>query len=71
MSKLKNYMMNIDQTIEELYGFPEILNSSLDIQDIKKWVFDKLDIISNFDKCIAESHIEWIHREVQNGHYGD
>ena len=58
MSKIKNYMMDIEEKVYDIDGFEAKVSESEHIDEVKSFVFEKLDLKTNFDKGIAEDVIK-------------
>ena len=57
MSKIKNYMMDIEEKVYEIEGFEEKISESDHIDEVKTFVFEKLNLTTRFDKDCAEHTI--------------
>ena len=53
MSKIKNYMMDIEEKVYDIDGLEAKVSESEHIDEVKNFVFEKLDLKTNFDKDIA------------------
>ena len=53
MSKIKNYMMDIEEKVYDIDGLEAKFSESEHIDEVKNFVFEKLDLKTNFDKDIA------------------
>ena len=58
MSKIKNYMMDIEEKVYDIDGLEAKVSESEHIDEVKSFVFEKLDLKTNFDKGIAEDVIK-------------
>ena len=53
MSKMKNYMMDIEEKIIAIEGIEEKVSESEHISEVKEFVVDNLGLTSSFDISIA------------------
>ena len=53
MSKIKNYMMDIEENVYDLDGLENKISESEDISEVKSWVVAELGLVSSFDISIA------------------
>tara|TARA_B100000508_G_C11308026_1_gene203174 strand:- start:8 stop:217 length:210 start_codon:yes stop_codon:yes gene_type:complete len=53
MSKMKNYMMDIEEKIFAIEGIEEKVSESEHISEVKEFVVDNLGLTSSFDISIA------------------
>ena len=58
MSKIKNYMMDIEEKVYDIDGLEAKVSESEHIDEVKNFVFEKLDLKTNFDKDIASDVIK-------------
>ena len=58
MSKIKNYMMDIEERVYDIDGLEAKFSESEHIDEVKNFVFEKLNLKTNFDKGIAEDVIK-------------
>tara|TARA_B000000532_G_scaffold14575_1_gene10460 strand:- start:168 stop:374 length:207 start_codon:yes stop_codon:yes gene_type:complete len=58
MSKIKNYMMDIEEKVYDIDGLEAKVSESEHIDEVKSFVFEKLDLKTSFDKGIAEDVIK-------------
>ena len=49
MSKIKNYMMDIEEKIYSIDGFENKVSEAENTSEVKAWVTDKLGLTSSFD----------------------
>ena len=57
MSKIKNYMMDIEENVYDLDGLENKISESEDISEVKSWVVAELGLVSSFDISIANSAV--------------
>ena len=57
MSKIKNYMMDIQEDVYAIEGLEEKISESEDITEIKTFVVDTLGLKTSFDISIAEDAV--------------
>ena len=53
MSKMKNYMMDIEEKIFAIEGIEDKISESEHISEVKEFVVDNLGLTSSFDIAIA------------------
>ena len=53
MSKIKNYMMDIEENVYDLDGLENKISESEDISEVKSWVVEQLGLTTHFDISIA------------------
>tara|TARA_B100001063_G_C16229470_1_gene295603 strand:- start:144 stop:347 length:204 start_codon:yes stop_codon:yes gene_type:complete len=54
MSKIKNYMMDIEEKVYDIDGLEAKVSESEHIDEVKNFVFEKLNLTTSFDKDCAE-----------------
>ena len=57
MSKIKNYMMDIEEDVYAIEGLEEKISESEDISEVKAFVVEKLGLKTSFDIGIAEGAV--------------
>ena len=58
MSKIKNYMMDIEEKIYSIDGFEDKVSESENTSEIKDWVIEKLGLTTSFDIGIASDIVD-------------
>ena len=58
MSKIKNYMMDIEEKIYSIDGFEDKVSESENTSEIKDWVIEKLGLTTSFDIGIASDVVD-------------
>jgi len=58
MSKIKNYMMDIEEKIYSIDGFEDKVSESENTSEIKDWVIEKLGFTTSFDIGIASDVVD-------------
>tara|TARA_X000001036_G_scaffold435129_1_gene475772 strand:- start:820 stop:1029 length:210 start_codon:yes stop_codon:yes gene_type:complete len=58
MSKIKNYMMDIEEKIYSIDGFEDKVSESENTSEVKDWVIEKLGLTTSFDVGIASDVID-------------
>ena len=58
MSKIKNYMMDIEEKIYSIDGFEDKVSESENTSEIKDWVIKKLGLTTSFDIGIASDVVD-------------
>ena len=58
MSKIKNYMMDIEEKIYSIDGFEDKVSESENTSEIKDWVIEKLGLTTSFDVGIASDVVD-------------
>ncbi len=64
MSKIKNYMMDIEEKVYEIDGLEEKVSESEHISEVKTFVFETLNLKTKFDQDCAEYTINECWNEV-------
>ena len=57
MSKIKNYMMDIEEDVYAIEGLEEKISESEDISEVKAFVVETLGLKTSFDIGIAEDAV--------------
>ena len=57
MSKIKNYMMDIEENVYDLDGLENKISESEDISEVKSWVVAELGLETHFDISIANGAV--------------
>ena len=68
MSKIKNYMMGIEEDIYAIDGFENKVSEAENTSEVKAWVNEKLGLTSSFDIGIASDVVDNCWNEYW-GHY--
>ena len=76
MSKIKNYMMDIEEDVYAIEGLEEKISESEDISEVKAFVVETLGLKTSFDIGIAEDAVTSLWNEnwsyyIQRGKYYD
>ena len=58
MSKIKNYMMDIEEKIYSMNGFEDKVSESENTSEVKDWVIEKLGLTTSFDIGIASDVVD-------------
>tara|TARA_X000000950_G_C13718626_1_gene579258 strand:+ start:29 stop:238 length:210 start_codon:yes stop_codon:yes gene_type:complete len=58
MSKIKNYMMDIEEKIYSIDGFEDKVSESENTSEVKDWVIEKLGLTTSFDVGIASDVVD-------------
>ena len=58
MSKIKNYMMDIEEKIYSMDGFEDKVSESENTSEVKDWVNEKLGLTTSFDIGIASDVVD-------------
>ena len=58
MSKIKNYMMGIEEDIYAIDGFEDKVSEAENTSEVKDWVVEKLGLTSSFDIGIASDVVD-------------
>ena len=58
MSKIKNYMMDIEEKIYSMDGFEDKVSESENTSEVKDWVIEKLGLTTSFDIGIASDVVD-------------
>ena len=58
MSKIKNYMMDIEAKIYSMDGFEDKVSESENTSEVKDWVTKKLGLTTSFDIGIASDVVD-------------
>ena len=58
MSKIKNYMMDIEEKIYSIDGFEDKVSESENTSEVKDWVIEKLGLTTSFDIGIASDVVD-------------
>ena len=58
MSKIKNYMMDIEEKIYSIYGFENKVSEAENTSEVKAWVNEKLGLTTSFDIGIASDVVD-------------
>ena len=66
MSKIKNYMMDIEDKVYAIDGFENKISESENTSEVKAWVTEKLGLTGSFDIGIASDVID----DVWNEYWG-
>ena len=57
MSKIKNYMMDIEEDVYAIEGLEEKISESEDISEVKAFVVETLGLKTSFDIGMAEDTV--------------
>ena len=57
MSKIKNYMMDIEEDVYAIEGLEEKISDAEDISEVKAFVVETLGLKTSFDIGIAEDAV--------------
>ena len=58
MSKIKNYMMDIEDKVYAIDGFENKISESENTSEVKAWVTEKLSLTTSFDIGIASDVVD-------------
>jgi len=58
MSKIKNYMMGIEEDIYAIDGFENKVSEAENTSEVKAWVVEKLGLTNSFDIGIASDVVD-------------
>ena len=58
MSKIKNYMMDIEEKIYSIDGFEDKVSEAENTSEVKAWVNEKLGLTTSFDIGIASDVVD-------------
>ena len=58
MSKIKNYMMDIEEKIYSIDGFEDKVSESENTSEVKDWVIEKLGLTTSVDVGIASDVVD-------------
>ena len=75
MSKIKNYMMDIEENVYDLEGLEDKISESEDVSEVKSWVVAQLGLKTHFDISIANGAVTEMWNELwgvyQDGPYSE
>ena len=57
MGKVKSYMMDIEEDIYAIEGIEEKISEAEHIQEVEAYVFEKLNLVTHFDRSCAKGTI--------------